>query len=198
MMNWLAQPAVWRKAVPRDLSLCLYMCLLVFLTWTHTVTWASNRKCLHISLPSRKEMNSKSNKSPWKTLFLLGKLFFPPYFGLSLYFPTSSTFDCPFWLSGHYWVTGSTLDQSQARGLGFLRMNQASFLGLGVGYGTTQYKVGVSWQGKRRKGFGWAMRRVGHIFICIIFVYLISVYNSDIKQENSEIIRRNTTLTLSY
>lgn len=117
MMNWLAQQAVWRKAVPRDLSLCLYMCLLVFLTWTHTVTWASNRKCLHISLPSRKEMNSKSNKSPWKTLFLLGKLFFPPYFGLSLYFPTSSTFDCPFWLSGHYWVTGSTLDQSQARGL---------------------------------------------------------------------------------
>ena len=141
MMNWLAQPAVWRNAVPRDLSLCLYMCLFVFLTWTHIVTWASNMKCLHISFPSRKETNSRATKVFERLyLFLLGKFFFPPIFWfVSLFcFPTSSTFDCLSWLSGHYWVTWSPLDQSQARGLGLPRMNQASFLGLGVAYETTQ------------------------------------------------------------
>lgn len=125
----------------------------------------------------------------------------PPLdFDLSLCFSTSSTSDCPFYLSGHYWVTCSSLDQSQQGSVVSqvqLRLIKPHSSGLGRGYGTTLYKARVGWQGEK-SGFWLGNDASGSRFYLHNIFLLNAIYNNDMKQKNCQIIRRNTAIILPY
>ena len=84
---------------------------------------------------------------------------------------------------------------AQTNEASFLRLMNPSYLGRG--FGTTLYKVRVSWQGER-SGFWLGNEDSGsHFYLHNIFL-LNAVYNNDMKHKNCQIIRTNTAVTLSY
>lgn len=170
-MNQLAQPAVWRNVVLRDLSLCLYTDLLFLPGNIWLPGLQTCNACTLLAFQAGKWLTTKV----YESMFFF--LEFPPtspIFWFVFFFFHKLNFWLPFlplWsLLGHVLIF-RPVPAGECGLTCPAQTNQASFLRTWGGVmGPPCTKLGSVGR-EREVAFGWTMKTVGHIFICITFFF---------------------------